>query len=87
MSSTSLISVFLPFLSLARGAAIVNARQALTPPAECDVIPTWEVTSFNWFNSSSNLDCVTQANARKFMKQRSTLSVGKKKKKKKKRKK
>ncbi|KAH8787859.1 hypothetical protein F5883DRAFT_531009 [Diaporthe sp. PMI_573] len=65
MLSMSLFSVLrvLPFLSLTQGAAIINARQGVTPPAECDVIPTWEVTSFNWFNSSNNLDCVTQANA------------------------
>lgn len=61
-----LVSILLSFLSLSEAAAILNARQAVTPPPECDVIPTWEVTSFNWFNSSNNLDCVTQANARKF---------------------
>lgn len=66
MSPKSLAIVLLPFLSLTRGAAILNARQGVTIPAECDVIPTWEVTSFNWFNSSNNLDCVTQSNARKF---------------------
>lgn len=70
--------MLLPFLSLARCAAIINERQSLTPPAECDVIPTWEVTSFNWFNSSSNLDCVTQANARKFGNQRLAPSEEKK---------
>lgn len=60
MPSMPLLSIFLSFLSLTQGA------QSLTPPAECDVIPTWEVTSFNWFNSSNNLDCVTASNARKF---------------------
>lgn len=65
MPSLLLVSIFLPFLSLSEAAAILNARQAVTPPPECDVIPTWEVTSFNWFNSSNNLDCVTQSNARK----------------------
>lgn len=64
MHSVSLISI-LPLLGLARGAAILDARLSVTPPTECDVIPTWEITSFNWFNSSDNLDCVTQANARK----------------------
>ncbi|KAK2611739.1 hypothetical protein N8I77_005063 [Diaporthe amygdali] len=57
MPSMPLLSIFLSFLSLTQGA------QSLTPPAECDVIPTWEVTSFNWFNSSNNLDCVTESNA------------------------
>lgn len=69
MPSTSLISIFLPFLSFVRSTAVLDTRQSLTPPSECDVIPTWEVTSFNWFNSSNNLDCVTQANSRKFGKQ------------------
>lgn len=65
MPSLPLVSVLISFLSLGEAAAILNARQGVTPPPECDVIPTWEVTSFNWFNSSNNLDCVTQANARK----------------------
>lgn len=69
MPSMSLISILIPFLSIVRGAVILNPRQSVTPPSECDVIPTWEVTSFNWFNSSNNLDCVTQSNARKFQKQ------------------
>lgn len=73
MPSASLIFIVLPLVSLARGAAILNARQSLTPPEECDVIPTWKVTSFNWFNSSNNLDCVTQANARKSENERFTL--------------
>lgn len=76
MHSMSLIFVF-PFLTLGRGAAILNARQSVTPPTECNVIPTWEITSFNWFNSSDNLDCVTQANARKSFGQRFILSDGK----------
>lgn len=72
MPSTSLIFIVLPLVSLARGAAILNARHSSTPPEECDVIPTWEVTSFNWFNSSNNLDCVTEANARKLENEPST---------------
>ncbi|KAJ0120613.1 hypothetical protein J7T55_015343 [Diaporthe amygdali] len=64
MPSMSLVTtILLSFLSLTQGTAILNARQSFTPPAECDVIPTWEVTSFNWFNSSNNLDCVTESNA------------------------
>lgn len=68
MSPKSLAIIVLPLLSLTQGAAILNARQGVAIPAECDVIPTWEVTSFNWFNSSNNLDCVTQSNARKLAK-------------------
>ncbi|CAD6448247.1 5f45502a-fe6c-4381-baf5-fd308ebb828e [Sclerotinia trifoliorum] len=37
-----------------------ESTQSVTPPPECDVIPTWEVTNFIWFNSSHNLDCVNQ---------------------------
>ncbi|TEY86491.1 hypothetical protein BOTCAL_0007g00180 [Botryotinia calthae] len=40
----------------------LQARQSVTPPPECDVIPTWEVTEFSWFNSTHNLDCVNQVN-------------------------
>ncbi|ATZ45909.1 hypothetical protein BCIN_01g06060 [Botrytis cinerea B05.10] len=40
----------------------LQARQSVTPPPECDVIPTWEVTEFSWFNSTHNLDCVHQVN-------------------------
>ncbi|KAF7958717.1 hypothetical protein EAE96_002251 [Botrytis aclada] len=40
----------------------LQSRQSVTPPPECDVIPTWEVTNFNWFNSTHNLDCVDQSN-------------------------
>ncbi|TGO31133.1 hypothetical protein BPAE_0001g00270 [Botrytis paeoniae] len=40
----------------------LKTRQSVTPPPECDVIPTWEVTDFIWFNSTHNLDCVNQAN-------------------------
>lgn len=60
----TLLLLPLPFLaspSLATGPGFHPRSQALTPPAECDVIPTWEVTAFNWFNSSDNLDCVTEA--------------------------
>lgn len=74
MPSFSIIAILLPLLSLSQGAALLNERQSVTPPEECDVIPTWEVTSFNWFNSSSNLDCVTQSNARKFEEQCPTSS-------------
>ncbi|KAG8156892.1 hypothetical protein KVR01_013305 [Diaporthe batatas] len=63
MSSKSLALILLPLISLAQGAAVLSARQGVTIPAECDVIPTWEITSLNWFNSSNNLDCVTQSNA------------------------
>ncbi|KUI55260.1 hypothetical protein VP1G_02666 [Cytospora mali] len=55
-----LLTLLLTPLSLAAGSPPLSPRQSLTPPAECDVIPTWEVTTFNWFNSSDNLDCVSE---------------------------
>ncbi|KUI67213.1 hypothetical protein VM1G_03541 [Cytospora mali] len=55
-----LLTLLLTPLSLATGLPPLSPRRSLTPPAECDVIPTWEVTTFNWFNSSDNLDCVSE---------------------------
>lgn len=60
----------IPLIFLFRHVAFCSAsplqlRQAVTPPPECNVIPTWEVTQFRWFNSSQNLDCVHQVNVRK----------------------
>lgn len=60
----------IPLIFLFRHIAFCSAsplqlRQAVTPPPECNVIPTWEVTQFRWFNSSQNLDCVHQVNVRK----------------------
>lgn len=38
-----------------------QTRPSLTPPPECDVIPTWAVTTFTWHNSTHNLDCASEA--------------------------
>ncbi|KAF3765721.1 hypothetical protein M406DRAFT_356027 [Cryphonectria parasitica EP155] len=53
--------LLLSCLRLSR-AKFINHRQRLTPPPECDVIPVWEVTTFEWFNSSHNLDCADESN-------------------------
>ncbi|ROW17163.1 hypothetical protein VPNG_01318 [Cytospora leucostoma] len=59
-SSTTSLLILLSSLSLATSSAL-NPRQSLTPPAACDVIPTWEVTSFSWHNTSDNLDCADES--------------------------
>lgn len=63
LTRTSL--ALLSSLSLVSSAVVVKPRQTVTIPEECNVIPAWEVTTFSWFNSSQNLDCVNQANVRK----------------------
>ncbi|KAF7877482.1 hypothetical protein EAF04_001159 [Stromatinia cepivora] len=52
--------LFSLFLSVVSSSPLLQSVQSVTPPPECDVIPTWEVTNFIWFNSSHNLDCVHQ---------------------------
>ncbi|KAL4899077.1 hypothetical protein BDW74DRAFT_164069 [Aspergillus multicolor] len=34
--------------------------QSITPPTGCP-LPTWEVTTFNWYNGSKSLDCIHNA--------------------------
>lgn len=63
LTRTSL--ALLSSLSLASSAIVVKPRQSVTIPPECDVIPTWEVTTFSWFNSSQNLDCANEVDVRK----------------------
>lgn len=55
-TTTATLLILLSSLSLTTCSAL-HPRQSLTPPAACDVIPTWEVTSFSWHNTSDNLDC------------------------------
>jgi hypothetical protein len=52
--STSLLALPLTILAMP-----LAPRQPITPPPECDVIPVWSVTTFSWYNSTHNLDCVT----------------------------
>lgn len=61
MTTMALPLILLPSLALATNSALLSPRQPLTPPPACDVIPAWEVTTFVWFNSTHNLDCVTEA--------------------------
>ncbi|KAK7733314.1 hypothetical protein SLS53_008211 [Cytospora paraplurivora] len=59
-STITTLLILLSSLSLTTSSAL-NPRQSLTPPAACDVIPTWEVTSFSWHNTSDNLDCANES--------------------------
>lgn len=64
MLSTAAALLFSLSLASSSPTSHLSPRQAVTPPPECDVIPVWEVTSFQWFNSSHNLDCVNQVDVR-----------------------
>lgn len=61
MTTMALPLLLFPTLALTTSSALLSPRQPLTPPPACDVIPAWEVTTFAWFNSTHNLDCVTEA--------------------------
>lgn len=63
-TTTSAMALFSTLSSLAASAVIVGPRDSIPIPPECDVIPAWEIASFSWFNSSQNLDCVSQNNVR-----------------------
>ncbi|QIW99991.1 hypothetical protein AMS68_005509 [Peltaster fructicola] len=43
---------------LAGAAAIVPSRVAAAVPSGCNIPPAYTVTSFMWFNSTHNLDCI-----------------------------
>jgi len=65
MLSVTVFPLLFASLSVVSGSNLIQSRQSVTPPPECDVIPTWEVTNFLWFNSSDNLDCANPVNVRK----------------------
>jgi len=65
MLSITVFSLLFASLSVVSGFNLIQSRQSVTPPPECDVISTWEVTNFFWFNSSDNLDCANPVNVRK----------------------
>lgn len=56
LHSLLLTMLAIPPLTLAKPLIF---RQEVVPPPECDVIPPWVVTTFSWYNSTHNLDCVT----------------------------
>lgn len=62
MTTTTTLLLLLTSLGRSTSSTVLHPRQSLTPPTECDVIPAWDVTSFRWFNSTNNLDCVSEAN-------------------------
>ncbi|KAG4029934.1 hypothetical protein MFRU_014g02250 [Monilinia fructicola] len=57
MYTQSLLLLLLLLLSTASCTPHLPPRQSITPLPECDVIPTWEMTNFLWYNSPHNLDC------------------------------
>lgn len=57
---TTLTALFLTLAS----ASVLDPRDSIAIPPECDVIPAWQVTNFLWFNSSHNLDCVSEVDVR-----------------------
>lgn len=66
MFSKMILTLFFSSLAVVSASGTIQSRQSITLPTECDVIPTWEMTNFRWFNSSSNLDCVTEVDVRKY---------------------
>ncbi|KAL5333685.1 hypothetical protein BJX70DRAFT_380194 [Aspergillus crustosus] len=57
----TLTSVAVGLLSLSTTASSLSLPnlhpRSIVPPSGCP-LPTWEVTSFNWYNGSKSLDCI-----------------------------
>lgn len=52
-----MLTIIENFLLMAASATMIGAQ--VTVPPGCDAPATQEITSFEWFNSSHNLDCPT----------------------------